>query len=223
VRNVPPLVDAGPDATVVSGQAFRLHGRFSDPGTLDAPWHYEIDWDRGVTTRGTTDDASQPIVATSPVPYCAAGPYTLSLTVRDRDGDTGTDAMRLTALRFPVAIAIQPGGDALAINLRRQGLLPVTVLSTATFDATRVDPATVTLGDEIGTDTPVAVRPNGRFHTSVEDVDGDGRDDLVLMFAIPDLVRNGDLTEATTALVLRGRLTDGCTEVRGESPIRVVR
>jgi hypothetical protein len=100
--------------------------------------------------------------------------------------------------------------------------MPVAVLSSADFDATQIDPATVTLGDEVGSDTPVAQRPNGRYYAEVEDVNGDGLPDVVFRFRVPELVANGDLSEGTTSLVLRGFLGDGCTNFRGEQTVRVV-
>jgi hypothetical protein len=101
-------------------------------------------------------------------------------------------------------------------------MLPVAVLSTATFDATTLDPATIVLGDETGSDTPVAKRNNSRYFASAEDVNGDGRLDLVLQFSVPALVANGDLTSSTTSLVLRGFLADGCTNVRGSNTVVIV-
>ena len=74
------------------------------------------------------------------------------------------------SLEVNVDIDIKPGSDPNSINLGSNGNVPVAILSSADFDATTVDPYTVTLaGAEVSlkgkAQTPMA---------SVEDVNGDG-------------------------------------------------
>jgi len=136
----------------------------------------------------------------------------------------------------PVAIDIKPGSDDNPLSLRgttqgrgqSSGTLPVAVLTTSTvdgddvdFDATTADPATITLGDDDGDDTPVAERRNGTLKASVEDVDGDGDDDLILHFDQAALVDNGDLDENTTELILNGETMDG-TAITGSDVVLIV-
>jgi len=120
-----------------------------------------------------------------------------------------------------VEIVIKPEGDPSAVNLKGKGLISVAILSTATFDATDIDPETLLLGDEAGTDTPVAHQNNGSAYSFEEDVNDDGLLDLVVLFRVPELVDNGDLTGASTELVLRGFLDDGCTNFRGVDAVAV--
>jgi subtilisin family serine protease len=220
VLNVPPSVDAGPDASITSNEVFEFSGTFSDPGLNDAPWSFTIDWGDGTTTVGSTNNQALPILASHQ--YCAAGPYTVSLTVVDKDGGSGSDAMVLTVDYLGIEIDITPSQHPNSVSLSNRGLLPLAVLSSVDFDATQIDPATVSLGDEVGSDTPVAQRPNGRYYAEVEDVNGDGLLDVVFRFAVPALLANGDLGEGSTSLVLRGFLGDGCTNFRGEDSVRVV-
>ena len=84
-----------------------------------------------------------------------------------------------------------------------------------------MDPSTVTLGDGSAPDTPVAVRQNGTLMASLVDVDGDGDLDLVLHFSRDALIANGDLTGATTKLILKGRTTGG-TSFTGEDSVRPI-
>ena len=95
------------------------------------------------------------------------------------------------------------------------------ILTTPTFDATRVNPATVTLGDETGSDTQVARQRNGKPYAFREDADGDGDADLLLMFSVPALVANGDLSASTAQLVLLGDLNSG-VQIRGVDAVSVV-
>lgn len=219
VLNVAPTVYAGADAEVVSGETYHFSGTFSDPGIADAPWSWVIGWGFGPDTEGTTSDQSAAIVASRQV--CTAGTYSVALSVTDKDGGTGSDALLLTVPYYVVQIDITPDGGPNAVSLKNRGLLPVAILSTATFDATAVEPSSLTLGDEIGTDTPVAYQNNGVPYTLVEDVNDDGLPDLVAMFRVPDLVAQGDLADGSPELVLRGFGGDSCTNFRGVDPIVV--
>jgi hypothetical protein len=60
---------------------------------------------------------------------------------------------------IPVQIDIKPGGTPNAINPRDQGVIPVAVLSSSTFDATQLDPATVRFGNSGA--VPTDSRPRG--------------------------------------------------------------
>ena len=53
-------------------------------------------------------------------------------------------------------------------------------------------------------------------------MDGDGDADLVIHFERAQLVANGDLTTATTSLVLRANLLDG-RQVEGRDAVRVIK
>jgi probable HAF family extracellular repeat protein len=76
-----------------------------------------------------------------------------------------------------ISIDIQPGSDPASINPKSNGKIPVAILTTDTFDATTVNAATVRFG-AVGTEAvPVQV--------AVEDVNGDGRPDLLLTFNTP--------------------------------------
>jgi len=75
-----------------------------------------------------------------------------------------------------IQIDIKPGSYPNSINLGSNGVVPVAILSSETFDATAVDPNTVELAGE-----GVAVRGKGsKYLAGEEDVDGDGLMDLVV-------------------------------------------
>jgi VCBS repeat-containing protein len=83
VNNVAPVVEAGPDKTVDQGTAVSFSGSFTDPG---ADFH-AIEWDFG--------DGSPHVTGTlTPThTYAQKGIYTVTLTVIDDDGDSGSDIL----------------------------------------------------------------------------------------------------------------------------------
>ena len=89
-------------------------------------------------------------------------------------------------------IDIKPGSYPNSINLQSRGVVSVAVLTTDSFDATTVDPVTVTFADA----SPV--------RWSTEDVDGDGDLDLVFKFKTQEL----NLDENSTDGILQGQTFD---------------
>ena len=100
------------------------------------------------------------------------------------------------------------------VSLRSNGNMQVTLLDreAVTFSLSMIDLNTIKLGS-----TPLARRQNGTPFAVWSDVDGDGKQDLVLHFSVPAL----NLTAATTQLTLRGTITDGRT-MRGTTLVRVI-
>jgi N-acetylneuraminic acid mutarotase len=111
-----------------------------------------------------------------------------------------------------VSIDIKPGEYPNSINLGSQGKVPVAILSTPTFDATQVDPRTVTLAGAM-----VASKGKGALMASIADVNTDGLRDLVLHFDTPAL----QLTATATEAVLEGKTYDGLC-IRGTDTVRIV-
>jgi hypothetical protein len=75
------------------------------------------------------------------------------------------------------------------INPKSKGVIPVVIFTTATFDATTVDPATVRFGPGNASEA------HGTGHVS--DVDGDGDLDLMLHFRTQDAAIPCGATSAT--------------------------
>ncbi len=113
---------------------------------------------------------------------------------------------------IPVRVEIKPGSVPNSINLTSMGSVPVAILSTTTFDASTVDPGTVTL---VG--APVALNRSGRLMASLEDVNGDGILDLVLHVETAAL----QLTEVSSQAILEGKTYTGQL-IRGMDAVRIV-
>jgi hypothetical protein len=219
VNNVAPTVDAGADAVIRSGATYSFAGTFSDPGANDAPWSWTLDWD-GETETGATSSRSTPITASRR--FCSVGSRSVTLTVRDKDGGEGSDALQLTVQRYPVQLAIHPGAINLAGNEGANSIVTAHVLSTADFDATALDVQSLRLTSGDGSGAEVARRNNGTWRAERTDIDGDGRPDLLLQFTRSSLLESGDLTSTTTSLRLVGT-AGGCRHVEGIAAVRIVR
>jgi hypothetical protein len=106
-----------------------------------------------------------------------------------------------------VDIDIKPGSDPNGVNPKSKGLIPVAILSTGDFDATEVDPSTVTFGPAN------ASMVHNNAH--VEDVDADGDLDLLLHF----LTQNTGISCGDTDAQLTGQ-TYGGTSIIGSDAIK---
>jgi hypothetical protein len=91
--------------------------------------------------------------------------------------EAGIDNVMLEAapLITPIVIDIKPGSDPNSINPRSQGLIPVAILGSESFDVTAVDQWTLRFGP---LEASIAHRS-----AHLEDVNLDGHDDLVAHFS----------------------------------------
>jgi hypothetical protein len=141
--------------------------------TVDFPpqWH----WREGT---GGDGRAAQIVRSVSPAPL--PSPADLAFALMGVPGPVA-----------PVSIDIKPGSFPNSINPRSRGKIPVAILTTATFDATTVDPTTVLFG-QTGTEAaPV--------HAALQDVDGDGDTDLILHFNTQETgILCGDISASLT-------------------------
>lgn len=94
-------------------------------------------------------------------------------------------------------ISVKPGDNQTTLNLLSQGKIPVAILTTNGFDATTVNPVTVRFG-RTGTEA-------SSVHWALEDVNGDGKPDLVLQF----LTQTTGFQPGDSQAVLMGRFFDG--------------
>ena len=104
-----------------------------------------------------------------------------------------------------ISIDIKPGGFPNSINLRSRGKVPVAILSTDTFDAISVDPASVVFAGAPALSTGLGF----------EDVNGDGRLDLIAHFDTSSLNLTQSAVEAcVTGHTFDGQTFTGCDSVR---------
>jgi hypothetical protein len=104
-------------------------------------------------------------------------------------------------------VDIKPGSCPNSINPKSKGVIPVAILTDSAFDATTVDLASLAFGPD------GAAEAHGRGH--IEDVDGDGDDDLVLHFRTRETgIACGDLQLTLTGETFAGEPFEGSDSVR---------
>jgi hypothetical protein len=116
----------------------------------------------------------------------------------DRDGNGEGDAFGCSSATVRCTIDIKPNEDPNVVNLGKESNINIAILSTTTFDATRdVVRSTLTLNDLL---VKVNQQDQGACHE--QDVNGDGRRDLVCQFPSIGLVvgRNFAIVEGQTVI-----------------------
>jgi hypothetical protein len=92
-----------------------------------------------------------------------------------------------------VNIDIKPGSFPNKINLSSNGLVPVAVFATPEFDASHFVPEMAHLSDASSTMMCAGAMP---VRWKLDDVNRDGRPDLVFFFSTPDLDFNANSSNA---------------------------
>ncbi len=120
---------------------------------------------------------------------------------------SGADYSNLGPTPLEVAIDIKPGSDPNSINPKSNGVIPVAILTTSTFDATTVDPTTVHFGATGTEAAPV--------HAALEDVNGDGASDMILHFRTQATgIVCGETSASLTGKTLGGQAIEGSDSIR---------
>lgn len=96
-----------------------------------------------------------------------------------------------------VTIDVKPGDTPTTLEPKREGMVPIAILSTKDFDAAQIDPDTVRAG-ATGSEASI-------FRSMMEDVDNDQDADLLLLFRVPHLA----LTCGVKSVVVKGKTQKG--------------
>ncbi len=176
--------------TRVSGDSLVLDGSTStdQDGTVTEWAWYVSDADTDQVLTG----------ASVRVPLKAGKERSITLVVTDdRKGAGFADVTSLL-------VDVMPGSDTNPVRTTQKGVIPTAVLSSSDFDATALRGAALRLG-QAAPDRPGAV----------EDVNGDGRADLVLHFPAQQTgLKPGDRQVCLTGPVSSGRSFSTCEPVR---------
>ena len=153
VGAVPPTVDAGGDLAAAEGEAVALVGTFADPGA-GGTHAAVVDWGDGTASAAAVDEASGTVVGSHV--YADDGAYTVTLTVGDGDGVSGSDTTTATVANVAptLTVAGAPGVD--------EGAPYAVSVSSSDPGADAVVVWTIDWGD--GTVEPVAGTPSTATH-----------------------------------------------------------
>ncbi|HZM33743.1 MAG TPA: hypothetical protein VFC18_04545 [Burkholderiales bacterium] len=122
-------------------------------------------------------------------------------------------ALDMAAGSTVVQIDVRPGDPTNSFNVTSAGVVPVAILSSATFNATQVDPASITLSG-------AAVKLVGKGANqacNAHDVNADGLLDLICQVETSDLT----LEPGSSIAVLKAKTLSG-EDIQGEDLIRIV-
>ena len=110
IANLPPVVQAGFDQTAFPGQTITVTGRFTDGLVKDSPWTFRITWGDGIkTVTGKIQPHPKDIVRTHT--YKVPGDYTVTVTVTDAEGATGSDQMIVRVRPAGTPFVLMGAGD----------------------------------------------------------------------------------------------------------------
>jgi DNA/RNA endonuclease G (NUC1) len=209
VNNVNPSVIVTAASAIVSGGTFNLTGGFMDPGQADGPWTYVINWGDGNSTGSTNVQGA----LGGSHQYFTAGSYTVTLTVKDKDGGVGSASTTLQVGRVAGSMDVNP--NEVDISNSGNGQVIVTAYGNSQFNAGSITLSSIRIGH-----TAPDTEGNGSLMVSVSDVNHDGILDLVAHFERGTLVANGDISGSSTSLRLDATLTDG-RQIRATGPVSV--
>jgi hypothetical protein len=191
---------------LASNGASLVYSTFLGGSTNDYGVGIAVDTSGGAYVAGTTGSADFP---TTPGAFDRSfnGPFA-SLT----GFDIFVTKLELVAATLTLNIDIKPGSTTNPINLRSKGVIPVAILSTDSFDATTVDPASVCFGDADDASQRDCTEAHAKGH--LDDVNGDGRLDLLLHFETQQTgIDPGDTTACLNGKTFTGTDVAGCDAI----------
>lgn len=208
-----------PSVNLIAGvieQRLRVDGVFADGATRDISKSREIQY-----------ISSNPQVATVTADGLveAVDPGATTITVTYK-GKSVTVPVTVKFKKLTVPIDIRPRGPRNIINLTGMGRLPVAILSTPDFDAALVRPGTVRFGPGRAKAVPGGEdereereERGGTLRPQLEDVNHDGRPDLLLHFKIRDTgLVCGDTQATLTGFTTLGQRISGTDAIQVEGP-----
>lgn len=100
VQNVAPAITIiTAPTTGKTGVDQSLAFKFTDPGTDDAPWLYQITWGDGRRSAGAKSVTTQGLTITETYRYNKPGSYTITVSVTDKDGATTNSSVQVVILK----------------------------------------------------------------------------------------------------------------------------
>jgi hypothetical protein len=177
VNNVTPVVTAPANQNATQGvsTAFNL-GSFTDPGA-DSPWAITVNWGDGSTNTTFNATAVGTITGQSHT-YANPGPFTVNVSVKDKDNATGSASFTVTVAAVnhaPTAIAGGPysGDEGSPIQLDGSGSSDPDAGDTLTY-AWSAGAAPCSFSSATAQKPTITCTDNGSFSVSLTVTDNHG-------------------------------------------------
>jgi hypothetical protein len=201
----------GTGSVYVAGDTFGTLPGQTSAGFVDA---FVREYDAGGSEMWTnqfgtsSQDYAQGVAADVTGNVYAVGRTEGTLPGQTSAGDFDAFVVKLSEITvIPVAIDINPASSSNTINPRSGAQIPAAILTTTSFDAATVDPATVRFG-RTGTEAPPS-------QFTLVDVDADGDSDLVLLFHIRETgIACGDTSASLTGEAFGGEAIEGSDSIQ---------
>ena len=138
-----------------------------------------------------------------------AGPIANTVTGGDNQEEPFVSNVAVVTVVEPPPPPVRTVEIEISGEDRKSGVIPVAILSAHDFDALTVDPASVCFGDAEAPAERDCTEAHGTGHP--EDVNGDGRTDLMLHYEAPQTgIDPKDKTACLTGSTFDGQLIEGC-------------
>ena len=196
------------------GQSVTCTATFTDDGQ-GGGLSCTVNFGDGTTIAGTVGGNSTSGTCTAIHTYTAAATRTVTVTVSDGtlSGSNNSTHQVNAAPPEELTIDMRPGSYPNTINLKSKDVISVAILTSATFDATTVDPSSVCFGDAEDPSQRDCTEAHGRGH--IQDVDKDGDLDLVLHYEAGQTgIDLGDTQACLTGRTFDGMAIRGCDSIK---------
>jgi len=160
-----------------------------------------------------SSDGGYGVAADSSAVY-VSGETSGTLLGQTNAGGNDIYAVKIGPKILDVDIDIKPGSDPNCFNNDGKGVIPVAILGSGTFDATKIDPSSVQLADLT---VKMVGKKSPQYLAHTTDVNNDTILDMVVQFADVD----GAFSSGSGTADLVGKLLDG-TAFQGTDSICVV-
>ncbi|MFC1715666.1 PKD domain-containing protein [Candidatus Poribacteria bacterium] len=107
IGNIAPVVNAGANQTLNANEPVVISGSFTDPGLLDTHTA-TINWGDSTTEAGQVNEVNGSGTVTGSHTYTSVGSYTVTITVADDDGGSGSDSITVDFELPPAVTSVSP-------------------------------------------------------------------------------------------------------------------